>query len=1689
MTPPARTAAAPTRDAAGPLRRPAMRRTCERGHHRPAGTACATCAREGLVPAGVRDALRLAGQPLDPGLRASLGARLDADFAGLPARPPAPALRIMPSDDPAEPWADRAAARALDPLAPAPARPAPLGDIRIHTDTAAARAAASVGARAFTVGRNILFGADEYRPHAPAGLALLAHELAHATRADPSRLHRKEINENKEAVALAGPDAAKQDDEEIPADKPQPAGAAKAPLAAAPAATPPPGTPPSGPKAPVKAGPQSAAPQADKAEKPAAVGDLATGDLALIDEELAEHERWGAALQQAGTAGSAERAEFLAEEAGGGAAAGLKQGFVEGAKQAAEMKIGMKVAEKLIEKAGISVVIRLGGQAAKFTPLPAVGAVVGGIMAGYALYERDWSATGAAIGAFGKGADLYEQLANSIQAISTIIEVATGVANVIAGILGAIVIIMWAVAAATLGVVSPVAATLTTVALAIGGGTMVLDAINALVLKELITAFRALHAFASDADPRDVVQQGEAISAAAGAAGGFAGSFVGAKAAEGGLHLGEKAVGAAQKKLTPPAKPPAASGEGPVVKAEPQPAAAEHPAAAGPQPAGEPAAAAAPAKAPELEVKAVPEAAAAPEPAPSQPPAAAAPVAATEPAAPKSAPPEPAPSAAPAAPPDAVKPPVAEPEQLSLPGMEAPAAPASAAPAAPAAAQPPAPPAGPASPGGPAPPGGEGIRPLTDILKLRAIKGNEPVPQGLEPGAIGTYGRAVNDPHPFALESNPPGAPGATKGGGRMPQQGREAAGVYGEHQTPAAVAHEVLPGHECHGPAGQRRGGRDTVEALAISFPEAAKGRKDLLDARLLSEVQTRKAAGEQVPPIETIVRGAQHSQSAIRQPGVAVPETQVTKAFLGEVDQFHDPKFGYTEVRPGSNPPGGPPLGGASQAEIDAHVDKMFAPHVKAREPQQLELPFPKAAPAAPAAPEPLAQPPAAAVAPAAAPPATMTPPEAPPVTAPVAAAPLQGGAPPGGAPPPGGGPPAGGEPLLPGLSDAEVGAAVDLSASGPGFSLPATADPHVDPAKAAAQPPPMGLRIPKQQVGNERPQDFPTPSGPGGSYWGQEPPPGSMTVQEWNVNAKRGMPKLDSAGKPVPGPAGDVRTQARIHSPDPKAEPGSPSREGWTMNIEQRNARMLPDGTWFDSRQGISPSGKPISTAPYRRDPAGGGWVEHATGKPVTDPDVLGALADWEGKMRASHIALFPPPRAAPPASPPGGGSKAPPLGPAAPPAAPAAAGPPFAAPAAAPAAAAAEPEAAANAPAGPDVTVTPLAPKLPPPPPASAAAPAAAPAATAAAPAAAPAAGPPAAEPKAAGPAPADAPAKAPPSNQAPAAAPPPAAASAAPAPAAAPVAAPPAAPAPAATAAPGGNPPAKADPTAPILERVNPHYPNPPASPEDIVSLRNQVIDILAARAKAEQFAGMMAAQVAHHAANEKPVADLQKGTETAQTATAAHQQAVAHRDEANERKQAEEEKAAAKLEDYGTRKAKLTALTGPLKLLAGFTGLVRGLPDEPDVVVSFRNKVLKVNTDANQFLGKLDEMDKTIEAQRAAQAERKTGIAADKATLKTTADKAGHSAESLDAAQQTAADFADKNKERKETAKTQGTAAAATAARLDAQAQQKNAQAVSLSAAMQSWAQAHRQARLDALAATRKRLEAAGWRVTEVREK
>lgn len=52
-------------------------------------------------------------------------------------------------------------------------------DVRVHTDPAAARSAAGVSARAYTLGSHIAFASGQYSPGTSEGRRLLVHELAH----------------------------------------------------------------------------------------------------------------------------------------------------------------------------------------------------------------------------------------------------------------------------------------------------------------------------------------------------------------------------------------------------------------------------------------------------------------------------------------------------------------------------------------------------------------------------------------------------------------------------------------------------------------------------------------------------------------------------------------------------------------------------------------------------------------------------------------------------------------------------------------------------------------------------------------------------------------------------------------------------------------------------------------------------------------------------------------------------------------------------------------------------------------------------------------------------------------------------------------------------------------------------------------------------------------------------------------------------------------------------------------------------------------------------------------------------------------------------------------------------------------------------------------------------------------------
>jgi hypothetical protein len=85
-----------------------------------------------------------------------------------------------------------------------------LRDVRVHTDADAARSASAIGAQAYTVGQDVVFGKGKYVPHTPEGRTLLAHEVAHTVQqrgggtppsADPAGAHETSARISAQRIA------------------------------------------------------------------------------------------------------------------------------------------------------------------------------------------------------------------------------------------------------------------------------------------------------------------------------------------------------------------------------------------------------------------------------------------------------------------------------------------------------------------------------------------------------------------------------------------------------------------------------------------------------------------------------------------------------------------------------------------------------------------------------------------------------------------------------------------------------------------------------------------------------------------------------------------------------------------------------------------------------------------------------------------------------------------------------------------------------------------------------------------------------------------------------------------------------------------------------------------------------------------------------------------------------------------------------------------------------------------------------------------------------------------------------------------------------------------------------------------------------------------------------------------------
>ncbi|HEX8691336.1 MAG TPA: DUF4157 domain-containing protein [Longimicrobium sp.] len=153
-----------------------LRRKCACGGDAGAGGECAACRARRLelqrlsagpapaaraAPPAVHRALAAPGRPLEGGDRAFMETRFGRDF----------------------------------------------GAVRVHDDAPAAESARAVNALAYTVGRDVVFGAGRYAPGTAEGRRLLAHELAHVVQqgGSPGAALQRAVDPAAEETAEAAP--------------------------------------------------------------------------------------------------------------------------------------------------------------------------------------------------------------------------------------------------------------------------------------------------------------------------------------------------------------------------------------------------------------------------------------------------------------------------------------------------------------------------------------------------------------------------------------------------------------------------------------------------------------------------------------------------------------------------------------------------------------------------------------------------------------------------------------------------------------------------------------------------------------------------------------------------------------------------------------------------------------------------------------------------------------------------------------------------------------------------------------------------------------------------------------------------------------------------------------------------------------------------------------------------------------------------------------------------------------------------------------------------------------------------------------------------------------------------------------------------------------------------------------------
>lgn len=281
---------------------------------------------------------------------------------------------------------------------------------------------------------------------------------------------------------------------------------------------------------------------------------------------------------------------------------------------------------------------------------------------------------------------------------------------------------------------------------------------------------------------------------------------------------------------------------------------------------------------------------------------------------------------------------------------------------------------------------------------------------------------------------------------------------------------------------------------------------------------------------------------------------------------------------------------------------------------------------------------------------------------------------------------------------------------------------------------------------------------------------------------------------------------------------------------------------------------------------------------------------------------------------------------------------------------------------------------------------------------------------------------------------------------------------------------------------PGVERVNPNYPPPPGTPQQLEAIQLEIQNLLAARAQAERAETAMESQENVLQADQAPIQQALQGTDGGISAVQAHQEAVTRQQQVNQEQQQRQQETGTLVSGYPGRAAGLATLTIPLAAFEGFTRYASHLPGDAGAAMA------DMNTDAVRIQEAFAQMAVAMASQDEAQPTRQQELAADQGRIQTTDDQASTSQQDMEQSKQTAVALKQQNDAQRASAGQAREQASRHGQALDTATGLKQQQAATLAQQLQVWAQQHQAAHHQAVEATAEQLKAQGLTVVEKSE-